>query len=128
MFDIGFWEITLICVVALLVVGPERFPGLVRGAGYWLGRFRQMASNMKAEFQAELDKAEQLKSLMEEQEEILKRHMLPPDEVIGEDSEDKPKPRPVTTGMPPAAKPREHEQTASDDSRKQDSLDREQKA
>jgi len=126
MFDIGFWEITLICVVALLVVGPERFPGLVRGAGYWLGRFRQMASNMKAEFQAELDKAEQLKRLMEEQEEIMQRHILPPDEILGdEDDEAARKPRPVAaTGNP--SRPVAGERTAGEHDSKD--VDRERKA
>jgi sec-independent protein translocase protein TatB len=33
MFDIGFWEIALVLVVALVVVGPERLPGLVRPVG-----------------------------------------------------------------------------------------------
>ncbi len=125
MFDIGFWEITLICVVALLVVGPERFPGLVRGAGYWLGRFRQMASNMKAEFQAELDKAEQLKRLMEEQEEIMQRHILPPDEVVGEEDEAARKPRPVAaSGSPPSPVAGERSGGESDSK----DVDRERKA
>ncbi|NOY62665.1 MAG: twin-arginine translocase subunit TatB, partial [Gammaproteobacteria bacterium] len=33
MFDIGFWEITVIAVIALLVVGPDEFPQLVRSVG-----------------------------------------------------------------------------------------------
>ncbi|MDH5544067.1 MAG: Sec-independent protein translocase protein TatB [Gammaproteobacteria bacterium] len=74
MFDIGFWELCLIGVVALVVVGPERLPGLIKSTGYWLGRARQMAANVKSEIQSEVDKAEQLKRLMEEQEEIVKRH------------------------------------------------------
>ncbi len=73
MFDIGFWELALIGVIALLVVGPDRFPGLVRSAGYWLGRGRQMLSSVKTEFQSEVDKAEQLKQLIEEQNEMVLR-------------------------------------------------------
>ena len=73
MFDIGFWELAIIFVVALLVVGPQRLPGLVRSAAYWLGRARQMTSDVKSEIAAELDKAEDLKRLMEEQADIAKR-------------------------------------------------------
>ncbi|HSO80570.1 MAG TPA: twin-arginine translocase TatA/TatE family subunit, partial [Chromatiaceae bacterium] len=38
MFDIGFLEMVLVGVVALLVVGPERLPKLARTAGLWMGR------------------------------------------------------------------------------------------
>ena len=38
MFDVGFWELAMIAVVALLVVGPERLPKLARTAGLWLGK------------------------------------------------------------------------------------------
>lgn len=75
MFDIGFWEICLIGLVALIVVGPERFPGMIRSVGYWMGRFRQIAANVKNEIQTEVDKAEHLKQLMAEQEDILKRQL-----------------------------------------------------
>lgn len=75
MFDIGFWEICLIGVIALIVVGPDRFPGMVRSVGYWMGRFRQIASNVKNEIQTEVDKAENLKQLMEEQENLLKKQL-----------------------------------------------------
>lgn len=75
MFDIGFWEICLIGLVALVVVGPERFPGMIRSVGYWMGRFRQIASNVRNEIQTEVEKAEQLKQLMAEQEDILKRQL-----------------------------------------------------
>ena len=75
MFDIGFWEICLIGIVALVIVGPDRFPGMIRSAGYWMGRFRQIASNVKNEIQTEVDKAEQLKELLAEQENILKRQV-----------------------------------------------------
>jgi sec-independent protein translocase protein TatB len=75
MFDIGFWEICLIGVIALIVVGPDRFPGMIRTAGYWMGRFRQIASNVKNEIQTEVDKAEHLKQLMSEQENLLKKQL-----------------------------------------------------
>jgi sec-independent protein translocase protein TatB len=66
MFDIGFWELVLIGVVALLVVGPERLPKLARTAGLWIGRGRRMLSSVKAEIDREL-KAEELKQILEKQ-------------------------------------------------------------
>ena len=75
MFDIGFWELVLIAVVALVVVGPERFPGMVKKAGYWFGQFRRMANAVKSEIQLEVDKAEELQRKLEEQKEILERNI-----------------------------------------------------
>jgi sec-independent protein translocase protein TatB len=66
MFDIGFWELILIGVVALLVVGPERLPKLARTAGLWIGRGRRMLGNVKAEIDREL-KAEELRQIMDKQ-------------------------------------------------------------
>ena len=74
MFDIGFWEIVVIAVVALVVVGPERFPGMIKKTGYWVGQFRRMATAIKAEFDQEVEKAEKLQELLEEQKQILERH------------------------------------------------------
>ena len=74
MFDIGFWEITLIAVIALIVVGPERFPELVRNVGRWIGQFRRIVGSVKTELEREVDKAEQLKALMNEQVDIVKHH------------------------------------------------------
>jgi sec-independent protein translocase protein TatB len=66
MFDVGFWELILIGVVALLGVGPERLPKLARTAGLWIGRGRRMLGNVKAEIDREL-KAEELRQIMEKQ-------------------------------------------------------------
>ncbi|MDH5300586.1 MAG: Sec-independent protein translocase protein TatB [Gammaproteobacteria bacterium] len=74
MFDIGFWELVLIFVVALLVVGPQRFPGMVRSAAYWIGRVRQAITDVKSEISVELEKAEQLKRLIDEQNELLRKN------------------------------------------------------
>lgn len=66
MFDIGFWELTLIGVVAMIVVGPERLPGLARTAGLWLGKARRMLSEVKAEVDRELHLEEIKQSLREQ--------------------------------------------------------------
>ena len=54
MFDVGFWELSLIFVVLLVVVGPERLPGLARKAGLWLGKARRMIAEVKSEVDREL--------------------------------------------------------------------------
>ena len=66
MFDIGFWELAVIAVVALLVVGPERLPGLARTAGMWLGRARRFVSGVKADIDREIA-ADELKKALAKQ-------------------------------------------------------------
>lgn len=66
MFDIGFLELVVIGVVALIVVGPERLPRLARTAGLWLGRARRTLATVKAEIDSEL-KAEELKEILAKQ-------------------------------------------------------------
>ncbi|MBN7820767.1 Sec-independent protein translocase protein TatB [Bowmanella sp. Y26] len=54
MFDIGFWELLVIGVVALLVLGPERLPGAIRSASRTISGVRSMASNFKQEVEQQL--------------------------------------------------------------------------
>ena len=54
MFDIGFSELLLIGVVALLVLGPERLPGAARVAGLWLGRIKRGFNSIKEDVEREL--------------------------------------------------------------------------
>lgn len=66
MFDIGFSELVLIGIVALLVLGPERLPKVARAAGLWAGRARRFVASVKADIDREL-KADELKQEMERQ-------------------------------------------------------------
>jgi sec-independent protein translocase protein TatB len=66
MFDVGFFELMLIGVVALLVVGPERLPKLARTAGMWLGRGRRFVSSVKDDIDREI-KADELRQILEKQ-------------------------------------------------------------
>ena len=54
MFDIGFWEIVVIGVVALIVFGPERLPLFARRAGYWIGRIRRQVNQLRSEIEHEI--------------------------------------------------------------------------
>ena len=65
MFDIGFSEIALIAVVALLVLGPERLPKAARTAGALLRRARSSWQNVRGEIERELA-AEDLKNSIRE--------------------------------------------------------------
>ena len=60
MFDIGFSELLLIAVVALVVLGPERLPKAARFAGLWVRRARAQWDSVKQELERELE-AEELK-------------------------------------------------------------------
>lgn len=67
MFEVGFSELLLVGLVALLVFGPERLPSLARTAGLWLGRARRFLGTVKADIEQEL-KAEELKRIIREQQ------------------------------------------------------------
>jgi sec-independent protein translocase protein TatB len=54
MFDIGFLELLMVGVVALLVFGPERLPGAARTAGLWFGRIKRFLTSMKDDIDKEL--------------------------------------------------------------------------
>ena len=55
MFNIHTTELLLICVIALIVIGPERLPGAIKTAGLWIGRFRRSFYKVKAEIERELN-------------------------------------------------------------------------
>jgi sec-independent protein translocase protein TatB len=67
MFDIGFWEVALISVLALIVIGPERLPQVARTVGHWIGRARKYIEGVKNEVEKEFDTAE-LKRMLHNQE------------------------------------------------------------
>ncbi len=54
MFDISFPELVVVCVIALLVMGPERMPGALRTLGLWVGRISRTFSAMKTEIEREI--------------------------------------------------------------------------
>ena len=58
MFDIGWSELALIAVVALVAIGPKELPGVLRTAGQWIGKVRRMASEFQGQFQEAMREAE----------------------------------------------------------------------
>ena len=60
MFDFGFWEIAIIGVITLIVVGPERLPALARKAGVIIGKLNKFLNKVKADINEEL-KTDELK-------------------------------------------------------------------
>ena len=65
MFDVGFSELVLIAVVAMIVIGPERLPKVARTAGALLGRMQRYVANVKSEVEREMQ-FEDLKKLQQE--------------------------------------------------------------
>jgi len=70
MFDAGFWELALIFVLALLVVGPERLPGLARKAGFLVGKARRFVTNVRSDIEQELRNEDLEKMLNQQKDEI----------------------------------------------------------
>jgi sec-independent protein translocase protein TatB len=66
-FDIGFWELFMILILALLVIGPERLPKAARTAGYWFGKARRYVEGVKEEVASEFD-VNELKRMLHNQE------------------------------------------------------------
>jgi sec-independent protein translocase protein TatB len=66
MFEIGLWELVLIMVIALIVLGPERLPEVARTVGRWVGKARGMVRTVKAEIDRELA-AEELQRVLSKQ-------------------------------------------------------------
>ena len=73
MFDIGFFELMLIGIVALLVIGPERLPRVARQAGMWVGKLQGFVSSVKQDIDQEL-KADELKKVMKQHAESNSLH------------------------------------------------------
>src|ERR1700744_460963 len=58
MFDVGWSEIAVIPVVALVAIGPKELPGVLRTVGQWMGKARKMAAEFQGQFQEAMREAE----------------------------------------------------------------------
>ena len=76
MFDIGFWELILIGVVALVVLGPERLPVAIRTLTGWIRLIRSTANSVKSELEQEL-KLHELHSDLKKAEQLQMSNLSP---------------------------------------------------
>jgi sec-independent protein translocase protein TatB len=58
MFDIGWSELVVIAVVALIAIGPKELPGVLRMVGQWMGKARKMAAEFQGQFNEAMREAE----------------------------------------------------------------------
>lgn len=85
MFEVGFSEMLLIGIVALIVLGPERLPRAARMVGLWVRRMRAYWFSMQAQLEQELAAEDLRKSLREAQDAVdemkstLKAPLTPPE-------------------------------------------------
>lgn len=82
MFDIGFWELLLIAVLSLFVVGPERLPGFIRETTRKFTEIRRFIYHSKKEIehQLELHEQQELKDKISDVDELIKNA---PDNIAG---------------------------------------------
>lgn len=76
MFDIGFWELVVIGVVALVVLGPERLPVAIRTAAHWIRLIRSTANSVKSELEQEL-KLQELHNDLKKAEQLQMNNLSP---------------------------------------------------
>ena len=67
MFDFGFWELAIVMVIVLLVVGPERLPTLAGQLGKWVGKVKRVMESVRSDIESQI-KAAELKDILEKQQ------------------------------------------------------------
>ncbi len=109
MFDIGFAELLIIAVVALIVLGPERLPVAVKTVGLWVGRIRRTVSSIQSEISEEL-RVDELKRTTAIKKEELEKELHEMSQPFSRALDEEP---PATTSKsPPKDQPQEPSDTA----------------
>jgi sec-independent protein translocase protein TatB len=106
MFDIGWSELLVIAVVALIVIGPKELPAVLRTVGQWTTKIRRMAGEFQSQFQEALREAE-MADLKKHADDLNKAAQsltkpLDPSDYLGK--LDEPEPPPPTTSSIPVTK------------------------
>lgn len=70
MFDVSFWELAVVGVVALLVVGPEKLPVLVRDVSKWAKKIRRVISETRYELERNFDFEEERRKIKTENKKL----------------------------------------------------------
>ena len=76
MFDVGFSEMLMVGLIALLVFGPERLPRVAKEAALWIKKARSMANSVKQEIDRELQ-LQDLQQSMDQRKREMERMLLP---------------------------------------------------
>ncbi|TCU77112.1 sec-independent protein translocase protein TatB [Bradyrhizobium sp. R2.2-H] len=116
MFDIGWSELVLVGVVALIAIGPKELPGVLRMVGQWMGKARKMAAEFQGQFQEAMREAEMadLKKSFDEVKEAatgftsnnpLTSLQKDVSDALRVDALDKPAETPATTAIDPPVTP-----------------------
>ena len=71
MFDFGFWEIAIIGVITLIVVGPEKMPSLARKAGLYFGKLNRFFNKVKSDINEEIRMDEIKEQMSMDEEKII---------------------------------------------------------
>ena len=70
MFDFGFWELALVLIISLIILGPERLPIFASQLGLWLKKIKDFANSVKTSIENE-SRMSDLKKIIDEQKEEL---------------------------------------------------------
>ena len=70
MFDIGFWELSVLAVIGLIVLGPERLPVVARTMGRWVGQAKHYMSALTSELEREVKADDIRREVREAREQI----------------------------------------------------------
>lgn len=95
MFGIGSTEILIILIVALVLIGPQKLPDLMRSVGKGLSEFRRMSSDVKSTLEREIEKADEAKRIEETKKELFGDDAEKPAEVAQAPAEPAKKDEPV---------------------------------
>ena len=109
MFEIGFFELCLVAIVALLVIGPEKLPRVARTVGLWLGKAQGMVKTVKYEIDEQL-RAEELKQSIQRAKDDVKNNFsesIEDVETAFKDIQSEIKEEPAEDIKPAAKKPEE---------------------
>lgn len=75
MFDIGFFELLFIAIIALLVLGPERLPKAARAVGSWVGKAKRMMNQLSRELDREIEAEELKQELLKQMDDSPSEHV-----------------------------------------------------
>jgi sec-independent protein translocase protein TatB len=117
MFDIGWSELLVIVVVAIVVVGPKDLPKLMRGFGHYAGKLRRAASDFQRQFEEAMreSEVEEVRKAIEsvkagtpslELKAPIDKPVMLPKPVTSSSPETPAKPKPASRKKGPAAKPK----------------------